>query len=97
MKNNLTPPSSKLEQTNVIYEFTCPMSHSQVMQYIGFTQTTLSQRLTFHHQNGSIHSHFKKEHHIKPTREQLTNNTNIISRGKDRLRLAIKESLLKLD
>ena len=23
MKNNLTPPSSKLEQTNVIYEFTC--------------------------------------------------------------------------
>ena len=39
----------------------------------------------------------KEEHHIKPTREQLTNNTNIISRGKDRLRLAIKESLLILD
>ena len=97
MKNNLTPPSSKLEQTNVIYEFTCPMSHSQVMQYIGFTQTTLSQRLTFHRQNGSVHSHFKEEHHIKPTREQLTNNTNIILRGKDRLRLAIKESLLILD
>ena len=73
------------------------MSHSQVMQYIGFTQTTLSQKLTFHCQNGSIHSHFKEEHHIKPTREQLTNNTNIISRGKDRLRLAIKESLLILD
>ena len=73
------------------------MSHSQVMQYIGFTQTTLSQRLTFHRQNGSVHSHFKEEHHIKPTREQLTNNTNIILRGKDRLRLAIKESLLILD
>ena len=73
------------------------MSRSQVMQYIGFTQTTLSQRLTFHRQNGSIHSHFKEHHNIKPTREQLTNNTNIISRGKDRLRLAIKESLLILD
>ena len=67
------------------------------MQYIGFTQTTLSQRLTFHRQNGSIYSHFKEHHHIKPTREQLTNNTNIISRGNDRLRLAIKESLLILD
>ena len=97
MKNILNPPHSSLEQTNVIYEFTCPMSHSQVTKYIGFTQTTLSQRLTFHRQNGSICNHFQEEHHIKPTRKHLIDNTNIISKSKDRLRLAIKEALLILD
>ena len=97
MKNNLAPPTKHLQQTNVIYEFTCPMSHSQVTQYIGFTQTTLSQRLTSHAQNGSILNHFKQEHHIKPTREQLTENTKILSKSNDRLRLAIKESFFILD
>ena len=97
MKNNLAPHLRHLEQTNVVYEFTCPMSHSQVTQYIGFTQTTLSQRLTSHRQNGSILNHFLHEHHIKPTREQLTENTKILSRSHDRHRLAIKESLLILE
>ena len=45
MKNNLNPPPTLLEQTNVVYEFTCPMSHSQVTKYIGLTQTTLSHSL----------------------------------------------------
>ena len=71
MKNNLSPPLKPLEKTNIIYKFTCPMSHGQATEYIGFSQTTLSQRLTFHRQNGSIHNHFKTEHGIKPTREQL--------------------------
>ena len=97
MKNNLNPPPTQLEQTNVVYEFTCPMSHSQVTKYIGLTQTTLSQRLTFHRQNGSICNHFKEAHKSKPTREQLTSNTNIISKSSDRFRLAIKEALLILD
>ena len=97
MKNNLNPPSSRLEQTNVIYEFKCPMSHSQVTKYIGFTQSTLSKRLTYHGQNGSIYSHFEDEHKSKVTREQLTENTNIISKSTDRLRLSIKEALLILD
>ena len=97
MKNNLAPPMKHLQQTNVVYEFTCPMSHSQVTQYIGFTQTTLSQRLTSHAQNGSILNHFQQEHHIKPTREQLTENTKILSKSNDRLRLAIKESFFILD
>ena len=97
MRNNLNPPPSCLQQTNVVYEFTCPMSHSQVTKYIGFTQTTLSQRLTSHGQNGSIWNHFKEIHNNKPTREQLTNNTNIIAKSKDRLRLAIKEALLITD
>ena len=75
MKNNLSPPLKPLEQTNIIYKFTCPMSHGQATEYIGFSQTTLSQRLTFHRQNGSIHNHFKTYHNLKPEREQLTENT----------------------
>ena len=94
MKNNLMPPLQPLEQTNVIYKFTCPMSHGQATEYIGFSQTTLSQRLTAHKQNGSIYNHFKTEHKLKPTREQLTENTKIVARETDRHRLAIKEALL---
>ena len=94
MKNNLLPPLKTLEKTNIIYNFSCPLSHSQATNYIGFTQTTLSQRLTSHRQNGGIHNHFQSAHSIKPTREHLINNTKIIGRAKDRLRLAIKEALL---
>ena len=94
MKNNLLPPLKTLEKTNIIYNFCCPMSHSEATNYIGFTQNTLSQRLTSHRQNGSIHNHFSTVHNIKPTREHLTQNTKIIGRAKDRLRLTIKEALL---
>ena len=96
MKNNAAPPLGQLEQTNVIYKFSCPMSHSQATEYIGFCQTTLSQRLVSHRQNGSIREHFEKCHNIKPTRDQLINNTEIIARANDRQRLAIKEALLIL-
>ena len=37
-------------ETNVIYQYKCPMPHGQAAQYIGMTQNTLSQRLTFHKQ-----------------------------------------------
>ena len=73
------------------------MSHRQATGYVGFTQTTLSQRLVSHRQNGSIHDHFKEFHNIKPTRDHLTGNTKIIARAKDRKRLAIREALLILD
>ena len=56
----------------------------------------MSQRLTAHRQNGSIHSHFKNCHDIKPEREQLTENTKIIARANNRHRLAILEALLIL-
>ena len=96
MKNNLLPPPPVLQQTNVIYKFVCPMPHSQAVEYIGFTQTKLSRRLTLHGQNGSIYRHFQESHNCKPTREQLTQNTTIIARDTDRHRLTIKEALLIL-
>ena len=47
-------------------------------------------------QNDSIYNHFKTKHNIKPTREQLTENTKIVAREANRHRLAIKETLLIL-
>ena len=97
MKNNLTPPPSLLDESNVIYKFSCPLSHRQATEYVGFTQTTLSQRLVAHRQNGSIHNHFKEFHNSKPSREHLTENTKIIAKARDRTRLAIKEALIILE
>ena len=96
MKNNMAPTPSALQQCNVIYKFQCPLPHSKAETYIGLTQTTLSRRLTMHGQNGSIFNHFEKEHNSKPTRNQLTENTNIITRANNRYMLAIKEALLIL-
>ena len=96
MKNNISPPARVLDETNVIYKFSCPMSHRQATEYIGFTQTTLSQRLVSHRQNGSIHNHFKEFHNMKPTCNHLVENTKTIAKAKDRSRLAIKEALIIL-
>ena len=97
MKNNLTPRPSDLQQSNLVYKFSCPLPHSKAVEYIGFTQTTLSRRLTMHGQNGSIFKHFMSIHNVKPTREQLTHNTIIIAKANDRYKLSIKEALLILN
>ena len=96
MKNNLTSRNSTLQQTNVIYEFSCPNPHSKAEKYIGMTQATISRRLTMHAQAGSILQHFIDEHQTKPTRKQLTENTIIIARAQNRYKLALKEALLIL-
>ena len=97
MRNNLTSDPSPLCQTNVVYKFSCSHPHSKAENYVGMTQTTLSRRLTMHAQTGSIYQHFITEHHEKPTRAQLTENTTIIARAENRYKLAIKEALLILD
>ena len=84
MKNNTHSNRTTLQQTNVIYKFTCPLSHSQVVEYVGLTQTSLSRRLTLHGQDGSIYKHFTSTHNKKPTREELAQNTVIIARAPDR-------------
>ena len=94
MKNNMAPPLSTLQKTNVVYLFECPLPHCQAETYIGLTQTTLSRRLTMHGQNGSIYKHFTTCHSAKPSREQLTENTSIIAKATDRYKLLIKEALL---
>ena len=93
MKNNMSPVTTKLQQSDVVYKFSCPLPHSQAVEYVGLCQTTLSRRLTMHGQDGGILKHFETNHNTKPTREQLTENTVIIDKASDRYRLAIKEAL----
>ena len=82
-----------LQQTNLVYQFKCPLPHSKVEQYIGHTKTKLSRRLTMHLQSGSIRQHFETIHHRKLTREVLVANSNIVVKEYDPLRLKIKEAL----
>ena len=93
MKNNMSPPTAMLKQSGVVYQFTCPLPHSQAVNYIGMTKTTLSRRLTYHGQEGAIFDHFQNVHGSKPTREQLTENTVVTAKAQDRHRLAIIEAL----
>ena len=94
MKNNMAPPPPAMQQSNVVYQFRCPLPHSKAETYIGCTTTSLSRRLTMHGQNGSSYKHLYDAHHCKPTRELLTENTTIIARDVNRYRLGIKEALL---
>ena len=96
MKNNLTDRAPSLQQTGVVYCFTCPSPHCKADQYIGLTQTTLSRRLTMHAQTGSIFQHFAVKHSSKPTRSELVDNTTIIARADNRSKLTIKEAILIL-
>ena len=97
MKNNLNPKQSGLSETNVIYKFNCPELHGQATSYVGATRTTLSRRLTAHKQHGSIYEHYLQSHGVKPTREQLVENTVVIARASDKNRLDITEALLILE
>ena len=50
--------------------------------------------MQYHSQRGSILEHYRMQHKIKPTKEQLITNTKILDKATDKYRLAIKESLL---
>ena len=49
-----------------------------------------------HAQAGSILQHFRNKHHTKPSRQQLTENTTILTKAENRYKLALKEALLIL-
>ena len=93
MRNNLSPPTPNIQKTNVIYRFKCPLPHGDAVEYIGLTSTTVEKRLGSHLQRGSILEHLKECHNIKPTKQQLSDNTTILDHAPDRYRLFIKEAL----
>ena len=78
IQNNTNTKKDVLRQTNIIYEYQCPMPHGQMAKYIGMTQSTLSQRLTSHKQQGSILEHHRKFHKETVSRDILIKNTKII-------------------
>ena len=97
IKNSPSRPVST-NQTNVVYEFKCPVGvcdSSVDNKYIGHTRTTLSRRLTLHlNDSSAIYQHLKTHKELPgPLRENLVNNTKIIHTSACSKRLEIIEAL----
>ena len=71
IKNNCLPPTSPLQEDNVIYRFDCPVGDCQhrTSAYIGMTSMTLSKRLSYHLQNSAIKKHIQNKHNTTPNRK----------------------------
>jgi hypothetical protein len=97
MNNNPCKRTGPLQETNVVYKFSCNKEGCRLlpnMDYIGLTTTTLSRRLTCHLQSGGPKNHFKEAHNETITRPILEECTSIVMRCPDPIRLAIAEALI---
>ena len=69
-KNNLHQDTSN---SHVLYQYTCPMDGCNTSQiYIGYTTTSLKQRMTAHTQNGGIRTHQQTVHQHKVPKYKST-------------------------
>ena len=95
IRNNLYSNKDKLATPDVVYKYSCNTGDCapQAVDYVGYTTCTLSRRLTNHLQAGAIKQHHLQHHGTPLTREDLVNNTNILTRCKDHRKLAILESV----
>ena len=101
MRNNLTLNKRELSQFNIIYEFKCPKDECIRQQninnaYLGYTECTLSRRLSMHLQNGAIVTHSIATHKKKIDRKTIVDCTKIRFRENDKNRLEILEAILIL-
>jgi hypothetical protein len=96
MKNNLNSGKEDLRSTSVVYQYTCHLGDCGLhpAHYIGETVSTLSRRITSHLQVGAPKKHTIDEHDTTLTRSLMVDNTKIIYRASDSIRLKIAESLL---
>jgi hypothetical protein len=97
MNNNPIKKKCPLQQTNVLYEFSCPQEGCKLLnniKYVGLTSTTLSRRLTMHLSSGAPKEHMQNVHNIKLTRLHLEDSTRVIQQYQDSVRLGIAEALL---
>ena len=96
-RNSNYSQTPTLQQTNLVYEYKCNKDDCERLHnssYVGFTTCTLSRRLTMHLQSGGPKQHTTSRHNDNITRTMLENNTKIIRRETDPIRLPIYEALL---
>ena len=102
MRNNTTRKTNRtLNQTNIIYEFQCPKDECIRQQsvnnaYDGFTDCTLSRRLSMHLQNGAIKDHYMTIHNEKIDRKTIVECTKVRYKESDQQRLETIEALIIL-
>ena len=97
ISNNSSPSTELLDRTNVAYIFTCPLGDCVFKEnntFVGLTTTTLSTRRLMMHLNdsSSIALHLKT-HSIPKSKFRKIENTTIIARKINKLRLKILETL----
>ena len=69
------------------------MEECRLSKYIGYTTTTLKQRMSTHAQNGSIITHSKEQHNRKLTTCEILQNVESIFHSTDKNELQIAEAL----
>ena len=95
IKNSPTTRTSPIQQSHLVYQFTCPHEDCLLRKssYIGLTTTTLSRRLTCHLSDGAPLLHFQDYHNQQLHRNTIEDNTKILIKENDHRRLKILEAL----
>ena len=93
IKNNTTKPTDFSLQHHVVYQYTCNKNgcHSIENKYIGFTTTTLKERMV---QHSSIKKHHSSIHKKKIGYKEILENTKVLVRNNFKQDLLIAEALL---
>lgn len=88
-------PRNDSSDFNVVYQYTCPSEQCQLAHtYIGYTECTLKQRMTYHCTCGSIKNHNKTAHQKKICTKELLESTTILRKESNKEELMIAEALL---
>ena len=81
--------------SSVVCEVKCSVEDCafRTSTYVGYTLNTVSKRLTYHFQHGSIKDHVRHSHNTVLTREDLENNVKIVKKLITKTRAQIYEAL----
>jgi predicted GIY-YIG superfamily endonuclease len=91
IKNNIHQDNSK---SHVVYKYTCNQVECQPHKYyIGYTTTTLKQRMLTHNTNRQYAFTSYKDTHTKRRTAELLETTTPIHKSQDRFELQIAEAL----
>ena len=96
MRNSTKRDTDKLQQSHVIYRYSCSQGNCATLPsiYIGMTTMRLTRRLSYHLSAGTPMMHSRRKHGSKLTRKKLEDNTEILTTCRNDRRLPILEALL---
>ena len=91
IKNN---PFNNPDESHVVYQYTCPETACQQSQiYVGYTTTTVKQRMTTHAQNESILSYSIEAHDKRVRTQEILQNIKVLYKSSDKNDLIVAEAL----
>ena len=95
MRNSTAPKKALENETNVVYEFSCPddACRRRSVTYVGLTRQTQKGRMKGHVYKGAIHDHYISVHDRRAKVDELVTNSTIIHREPERKRLTVAEAV----